>query len=560
MTERPATAPGSNVFLTMALLAVVVYVAHYLNLLHFGLYEDDYYYIGPNSNWANVLVELKAAMLTWPQGRPIGFALPPLLAFAGASAGGLPAIYLIGFLIISLNTGLFYALLRRVGTETLAVGGALAYCLYPADTTHILLTHAFQLQTALTFWLIGAHLYLSGRGLLAYVAAAASLLTYETPFLVFLALPLLGRSTGRALLREGFRNTVILAGITALVVLVRLKLGEERLGGISQQDLPEIAVNIAKSMVMGPIVSLQQLAFAPLRAQLYWSFQLTLICAVPLAAMLWLWRRADRDAVPDAPASRLPTARLYLAGGVMLGLAYLLSFTHYPPVEIFGRGTSVHLASALGGSLVFGCLCSQVLAFAKRFRLGGVAMVGLSLYLALIVGYRLLIQADFARAWQNQREFWTSAIELLPDITDDTVIFLVDRDLPQTTFILAHSWADPVVLRQVFAFPSHWLNPPRLFVVPEDWSRGLAIVDLGSSSGLGKHLEWMVPEATWESHLEVLPDSNLVLLEMEGGKLVRRQGSLNIGGVQFRLRPVASGGKPDFPRGPLFDLLIGEGK
>ena len=70
----------------------------------------------------------------------------------------------------------------------------------------------------------------------------------------------------------------------------------------------------------------------------------------------------------------------------------------------------------------------------------------------------------------------------------------------------------------------------------------------------------MVPEATWESHLEVLPDSNLVLLEMEGGKLVRRQGTLNIGGVQFRLRPLASGGKPDFPRGPLFDLLIGEGK
>ena len=449
MTERPATTPG-NVLLTMAVLALIVYVAHYLNLLHFGLYEDDYHFIGPNFRWPNVLAEVKGAVLTLPQGRPLGFALPPLLAFAGASIGGLPAIYLIGFLVISLNTCLFYALLRRVGTETLAVAGALAYCLYPADTTHILLTHALVLQTALTFWLVGAHLYLSGRSLPAYVAATASLLTYETPYLVFLALPLLGRSTGRALLREGFRNAVILAGIMALVVLVRLRFGEERLGGISQQDLLEIALSIAKSTVMGPLVSLQQLVFAPLRAQLYWSVQLTVTCAVPLAAMIWLWHRADRDPAGDAPADGMSMGRLYLASGVMLGLAYLLSFTHYPPVEIFGRGTSVHLASALGGSLMFGCACSQLLSFAKRLRLRTVAVVGLSLYLSLIVGYRLLIQEDFARAWQNQREFWTSAIELLPDITDDTVIFLVDRDLPQTTFILAHSWADPVVLRQVF--------------------------------------------------------------------------------------------------------------
>jgi hypothetical protein len=244
----------------------------------------------------------------------------------------------------------------------------------------------------------------------------------------------------------------------------------------------------------------------------------------------------------------------------MLVLAYVLSFTHYPPVEVFGRGTSVHLAAAFGGSILLACTFSQLLSIARRFRMRSAATIVVALYFSLLVGYGVVIQADFTRAWQHQRSFWTSAVGLLPDVTDGTVVFLVNKDLPETRFILSHSWANPLILSQLFDFPAHWLSPPRLFVVPEEWSRGLAIVDLGSDSGIGKHLEWMVPEATWESHVEVFPDANVIVLEMQGGKLVRRQGTVNIGGVEFRFKPLSPNSKLNFEKGPLFNVLIGSAK
>jgi len=573
-----ATSVNKDTVLTCALLCLIIFVAHFLNALHFGLYEDDYFFISTNWSFPDFLREARAALLTWPQGRPIGFFLPPVLSIVGDRLGGLTAIYGIGFLILGLNTCLLYLFLRRVGTETIAVMGALAYCLFPADTTHILLTHAFQLQTAMTFWLVGAHLYLSDRRVLAYLAVTASLLSYETAFPVFLAIPLFRKAWDRALSRELFRHALILAGIMLAVVAIRLLQGEERLGNLPAEDLPGLPITIAKSMVMGPAISMLQFAYAPIRAQLYWNWELTALVAAPLAATFWLLRQPAQGSTQDSPTpvtgGRLAIWQLYLTAILMLCLAYALSFTHYPPVEIFGRGTSVHLASALGGSLLFACVWSQIIDFANRFRLRSIAMVICSLYVSLLVGYRLLIQADFARAWDNQRSFWTSAVELLPDITDSTVIFVVDKDLPQTQLILSYSWANPIILAQLFRFPEHWVNPPRLFIVPELWFMGLSMVTDGgpgaagdvatpqaqtrATGGAGKHFEWMVPTATWESHWEIFPDGNVVLLEVENGKLVRRQGTMTIGGLDLNLKPLPAGATLSYERGPLFDVLIGK--
>ena len=47
-----------------------------------------------------------------PQGRPFGFFLPDLLSFVGDKLGGLAAIYVLGFCIVTLNTFLCYRLLR----------------------------------------------------------------------------------------------------------------------------------------------------------------------------------------------------------------------------------------------------------------------------------------------------------------------------------------------------------------------------------------------------------------------------------------------------------------
>src|SRR5207237_4181343 len=113
------------------------------------------------------------------------------------------------------NTFLCYRLLRvRVPVAAAAVGAAV-FCLFPADTTKILLTHDFQLQPSLTFALLAALAYAAGRRPLAYALSAGALLSYESGFLALFALPLCLRSWDRRLLRELVGHMLMLAVVVA---------------------------------------------------------------------------------------------------------------------------------------------------------------------------------------------------------------------------------------------------------------------------------------------------------------------------------------------------------
>jgi hypothetical protein len=184
----------------LGLLALVTWVAYFLHFRQFGLYEDDYFFVGEVfGSDPSVLSQRLGYYASWPQGRPIGFLLPNVLALVGSKLGGMHALYLLGFAIVLLNSFLFYLLLSRRFSRTIAVLGALSFCLFPADTTKILLTHAFQLQPSLTFLLLASICYLDGRRLLAYLLIIGSLLSYESTFVVFFEIPLLGARWTREL-------------------------------------------------------------------------------------------------------------------------------------------------------------------------------------------------------------------------------------------------------------------------------------------------------------------------------------------------------------------------
>jgi hypothetical protein len=191
-----------------------------------------------------------------------------------------------------------------------------------------------------------------------------------------------------------------------------------------------------------------------------------------------------------------------------------------------------------------------LLSLADRYRLKNYAIIFLSIYLALVIAYRLSIQQDFVQAWQNQRSFWTNAVEVLPDMQDHTVIFVLDKDLPKTRYVYTNSWADPIILRQLFNFPERWVEPPRLFVVGGQWFRSIRRE--------GNNLKWYVPDATWVAHWETFPYENVIFLEMENGKLIRRFGSFNINGSELKAKPL--GAKQSFEKGPLYNYLIMEGR
>ncbi len=213
----------------LVLFAAVVWITHFWNFSSFGLYEDDYYSIPDvmGSKLPGMLESLATSSVTYTeQGRPLHHLLIAAFSGLGFRLGGLEGIYVVAFAIVLGNVLLFYCLLRRLSRRTeLALLGALAFCLFPADTTQAFLTHALGLQPALTLLLVAFHLYLSRSVKSSYVVIFLSLFLYETVFPVFAAAPLLRSPWSPGRKRELYRHTTIMGIMLVLVVAARSLLG-----------------------------------------------------------------------------------------------------------------------------------------------------------------------------------------------------------------------------------------------------------------------------------------------------------------------------------------------
>jgi len=506
---------GALALLGSALLA---WTAQFHHLADFGFYEDDYFFISNAMGQdPSYLLQRLRVFVTLPQGRPFGFFLPDLLSFVGDKLGGLIAIYLLGFVIVTLNTFLCYRLLRVRVPAAAALFGAAMFCLFPADTTKILLTHDFQLQPALTFALLAAVAYAYDRKILAYIVAAGALLAYESGFLALFALPLLLRRWDRSLVRELARHVLLLSSIVVLAVLARFVVGEVR-ATQSVGSVADILPRLVGSLVLGPARSLAATVYQPLRMVAVWDLEalaLALFALIVFGALCWRvrytvvrWREV---------------LEVGAAGLVMLVLGYALAFTHFPPNAIVGRGTSVHLGATLGMAVLAAAVAWGLLSVRPRV---GAAVLGV--YLALAVGYYVTIERDFVRSWQLQRAFWQQVAACCSDLQDGTVLlFELDPNIP-TTFIFTNSWADALVLRETFRFPESWQNPPRLFSLTEWQSR--IVSD-------GQQLQWWVPGASWDEHWEELPQDNVIVLRQGPAGLQRLTGSVEVAGQTLRLKP-----------------------
>jgi len=522
--------------LAFVLCAALAWLAQFHHFADFGLYEDDYWFISEamGKDPSYLLARLQTA-IHLPQGRPFGFFLPDLLSWVGDKLGGLPAIYLLGFLVVSLNTYLCYRLLRaRVPLAAAAVGAAV-FCLFAADTTKIFLTHDFQLQPSLTFALLSGLAYAARRPALAYVLSAGSLLAYENGFLGLFALPLLLRPWDRRLPRELVRHVLILVGIIALAVMVRFLVGESR-ATESVGSVGEIVPKVVGSLLIGPPRSLAAMLIMPARALPTWDIETAILGILTLAlfgALLWY--------LPRPGGRRREALEVGAAGLVMLVLSYLLAFTHYPPVALVGRGTSVHLGATLGMAVVGAAVAWLVLQAWPRL---GVAV--LAAYVALAAGYYVIIERDFITSWHLQRAFWRQVAACCSDVQDGTVLLYELQPDQETTFIFTNSWGDALVLGETLRFPSEWTSPPRLFSLV-DWQSRV------QADGAG--LRWWVPAASWDEHWEPLPQGNVILLRRtSAGQLERVTGSVEVAGHSLALKP--PGPAQAWPPAQLYGVLL----
>ncbi|MBI9077120.1 MAG: hypothetical protein JEZ02_17050 [Desulfatibacillum sp.] len=475
-----------NILIILA-LAAVAWTAHFLWVRDFLLYEDDYNHVGKHleSGWVQIWHLLRWAWKAWPQGRPLHFSLMPVFTFLGMALGGLAWVYLFGYLIVAANAILFYFAAKKAAPAGPAFAGACAFCLFPADTTHVMLTHNMALQASLSF-LLGASLaYLDGRKILSFALITGTLITYETSIIPFLAVPLLKAPWNRQTLKNLFAvfSMVILAILAH--ALLRTAMHETRMGELLTQNPWLTLHHIFSGMILGPLTVAKaffirpwfalahadaaSLAAMPIFAAAVWWGILKISNDIPLQHITFstVSRKyfLKMDCRLTLPQGVMEGLRLVLAGAVALTIGYALTFTRWPPVSLGGRDTCVHLAATFGASIIMTGLAWIFLEMGQIVSLKRLTTGILAMYLALLLGFSMAVQKDFVNSACFQRQFWQNVLTQSPDLEDGTTLFVKENIKTRTDFVVSNAWSVRLVLGQLFSFPKDWDNPPALFAL-----------------------------------------------------------------------------------------------
>jgi hypothetical protein len=575
-------------------LAMTIWIGRFWNFASFGLYEDDYYRIPRAMGMSGSELGNSILSFFWSenQGRPLHPIFIYLFSFLGSKLGGLHAIHLLGYTIVTLNSFLFYILLRQLSTQPIfAITGALTFCLFPANTAQPFLTHTLGLQPSLMFLLIAFYCYLAKRKKLSYFIIVGSLLCYETVFLVFLAAPLLQKKWNSRLIQELFRHALVLGGMLVCMVIIRKISGESRVASINLLS-DEIPRRMLSQMFVGSTMAMQTFVsrfFETLFDLKGLNKKLLVLLFLYFVGLVWVLSSLKFKISNNAFSRtilvksrifclRIPLflknfVKLALLGLIMLVLAYPLTFAFQFNAQSGAGAGSLHLAATVGASILCACLCSAILFVAHTYGQKLLPTVGLSAYFALLVGFGLITQQDYVKGWEYQQAFWTDAIALCPDVTDGTVILLEPTGLRRTREIDSQSWSIPLVFNQIYKFPDDWKILPRVYRLKPDWQEKIIlgeenVFDLNSST------RWMpsfiidgqgFPSLYWKEKIvseknlivkTTVASTNVILLETKDGQLTRKTEPLIIGEREFPLKEKSASRLPPFDKGSLYDYLI----
>jgi hypothetical protein len=182
-----------------------------------------------------------------------------------------------------------------------------------------------------------------------------------------------------------------------------------------------------------------------------------------------------------------------------------------------------------------------------RFRRG----LGRALVVAVIVGiwagnlgFGLIVQRDYARAWALQRRLWTSLSERSLRWSEDSTIFLDPAGLEDTTYIGANTWNMPLVAQYVFEFPASWDRSPQVYRLQPEW-RQRSRANPAELKALDTRWEFIV--ARWP---------NVVIFNTEDGRVGQRLTGIDLGGRSYPLQPQGGPNTSSLPDGFLHDDLI----
>jgi hypothetical protein len=550
-----------------------MFFIRYARFWEFGLYEDDLTIIprAMQMGFVEVIRYIGFYIINlYGHARPLSDSLIYLFSNLGWRLGGFHGPYIFGYLFVTLNAVLFYTFLRRLRPGFFALAGALAYVFFSADTTQAFLTHSLGLHPSLTLLLMGFHAYLSKRIGLAYSLVFVILFSYETPFLVFLAAPLLPAAlAAKNLSRETFfklvRHGLILGVILVAVFALRWSVGEGRVSGLSGLDLITIPLT---HMLQGPIVSLGTYFLRPIQALQNLSLDVLLMMVGAFPFLFW-FLSSSQDSQPGSPAEPpLPSKpvkslralaspvfqsiaslrSLFAAGFIMLVMAYPLTFT-VRAYAISGRDTRVHAAAVVGAALLGACASAVLEETARHFGKKRLASLLLSGLFALLAGYGALIQKDYVAGWALQRDFWRELTPLIADVEEGTVVFIEPSGLVNPRQIDANTWNLPRILNQLYIFPADWKNPPRVYRLAENWQNHLVTDDGNFQINV---LTSVAPPSLYGQ----FAPAQVIFIHTDSGRLVRRDTPLPLGDQQFALKSQGQDNLSALETGFLYALMF----
>ncbi|MFW5713987.1 MAG: hypothetical protein ACOCYU_04880 [Brevefilum sp.] len=563
-TSKSQRQPWYAWVLLFLLLALTAWGTRYWMSPTFGLYEDDLTFIpgAIEADFGDVLSMVAGYFSTLAeQGRPFMWSWVVLFGHLGWHLGGLQGMYIIGYSIWLINIILFVLLLKRIqGSFLFCVFGGLAYVLFPADTNQAFLFNAFGLQTAIIFFIVALHIYLSKGKLrwLAYFFLILVMLNYETPFWLFLAAPLLTRANGRDLKKRLLANTLLVTFIFLTIYLFRLAAGESRAASLG---FPEMILIPIKHMAIGPFVGLGAYFLRPFQVLRNIDFgmasALLLASGIFFGFLYWVARGSEgseKELLPvtkgwwaDLTDETRRELRIFLAGLVMLILAYPLTVI-LRPYAISGRETRVHLASVVGASLIFASTGMVIFRALMKKGFRAAFLILLSLIFGFNFAFGFLIQRDYKKAWTLQKNFWQNVIPLIEDVREGTIVLVEPSGLEDTLYINANTWNVPRILPQMFVFPNTWEEIPRVFRMIAGWENTLVRIP-GFYTLDGTNV------FAFNRNFGDFRQTNTIFISTSSGEFRRRLDPLPLDG-EAEVKPVGEEILDTFPTRPLYHLLI----
>jgi hypothetical protein len=547
------------------LLGIVIFCAHFLLSNAFGIYEDDIRFVhSPFQNpitFSTLPSFILEQLQQFISGRPIGFIIPALIVSTVRWANGtLLVTYLVGFLIIYLNALLFYVWVNRFTRfPPLAFLTAVIFTLFPADTTHLYLTHNLSLQYAMTWLILAFIIFPSKQRWLSYILSALVLFTYESPYWLFLAAPIFvgirnyERKTKQSFVKSLFCHFLVMAMIFLVYFLLRYFFAEKRVIDLFTPSLTELSLynapfRIVACMTIGPFINLSTFLLGPIDAinhltvgslilmmgsfvffiilfDSIQSSQFNQVKTTSFDHFLVLWKIKANQPVVTA-------LNLLLMGFIMFPLAHTLSFSKYPEMYVAGRLSSVNMASAIPGALVIAPLVFLFWNWAsqKKHFLGLLKFLP-AFFLSLLMLFRYRIQLDFRLAHQHTQQVNTQVIEQVEDVGPNTLIFVDTGNLANLTSYIQpyQQYLNQRNVTKMVDLPPNY--NPKLIMLANQYDRSFFHLEDGN----------VFYDLLYDGQdPELLVDEDVIWIRWDGQRFVRQVGEIKVLGQVIKLKPLGT--------------------